>query len=319
MSASTGPSSAVTTEASSMWRRGTTSTCSGAAGLMSLKATVVAVSCTRSEGTSPATILQKRQSGFVWVSTPVTRSCPGVAVPLPQPDHWPDHWPELTGRRVAPVTMGAADAGPAHLGWSSTAATVPVRSETSRAPAVTAAVSARSTLRPKPTVGSPAPSSAVLHPPSGPTATTRWAGVGRSPLSCASTTSPGPPSDARSAKLDGVGHLGQPDPAALRRGLPGHAPQALHRRPASRTAPAHHAALRAQRDDAVDAQLGQFLHHPLRTLALDRSERHRERRLRRRLGRHGAGVERRQFRVALPGGAGPATAPVGDDDLLAGP
>ncbi len=45
-----------------MWRRGTTSTCSGAAGLMSLKATVVGVSCTVSEGTSPATILQKRQS-----------------------------------------------------------------------------------------------------------------------------------------------------------------------------------------------------------------------------------------------------------------
>ena len=45
-----------------MWRRGTTSTCSGAAGWMSLKATVVSVSCTISDGTSPATILQKRQS-----------------------------------------------------------------------------------------------------------------------------------------------------------------------------------------------------------------------------------------------------------------
>ena len=40
---------------------------------------------------------------------------------------------------------------------------------------MTAAVSARSTLRPKPTVGRPDASSSVLHPPSGPTATTRWA------------------------------------------------------------------------------------------------------------------------------------------------
>ena len=48
-----------------MWRRGTTSTWSGAAGLMSLKATVVGVSCTVSDGTSPATILQKRQSAGV--------------------------------------------------------------------------------------------------------------------------------------------------------------------------------------------------------------------------------------------------------------
>ena len=53
-----------------MWRRGTTSTCSGAAGLMSLKATVVGVSCTVSEGTSPATILQKRQSRHARGSAP---------------------------------------------------------------------------------------------------------------------------------------------------------------------------------------------------------------------------------------------------------
>ena len=42
-----------------MWRRGTTSTCRGAAGWMSLKATVVSVSCTMSEGTSPATIRRR--------------------------------------------------------------------------------------------------------------------------------------------------------------------------------------------------------------------------------------------------------------------
>ena len=51
-------------------------------------------------------------------------------------------------------------------------ATVPVRSDAIRAPAVTAAVSARSTLSPKPTVGRPEASSSLLHPPSGPTATT---------------------------------------------------------------------------------------------------------------------------------------------------
>src|SRR5664280_2151588 len=62
MSARTGPSAAVICEASSTCRRGTTRTCNGDAGEMSLKATVVSVLCTISEGTSPATILQKRQS-----------------------------------------------------------------------------------------------------------------------------------------------------------------------------------------------------------------------------------------------------------------
>ncbi len=45
--------------------RGTTSTCSGAAGAMSLKATVRSSWATISDLISPATILQKMQSGLV--------------------------------------------------------------------------------------------------------------------------------------------------------------------------------------------------------------------------------------------------------------
>ncbi len=63
---------------------------------MSLKATVVPVSCTVSDGTSPATILQNRQSvmpSCVWVATLVLQ---------------PDHYLEDTGRRIALVTMGGS-------------------------------------------------------------------------------------------------------------------------------------------------------------------------------------------------------------------
>src|SRR6185437_15558854 len=42
-------------------------------------------------------------------------------------------------------------------------------------------------------------------------------------------------------------------------------------------APAHHAAFADQRDDAVDAQLGELLDDPLRPLAFGGCERHRER------------------------------------------
>ena len=68
------------------------------------------------------------------------------------------------------------------------------------AAAVTAAVSARSTLRPKPTVGRPDASSSALQPPSGPTATTSCDARRRSPLSWASTTSPGAPSPPSASK-----------------------------------------------------------------------------------------------------------------------
>ena len=56
-----------------MWRRGTTSTCVGAPGWMSRKAYVVSVDATSSHGTSPATILQNRQSatGATLASPPV--------------------------------------------------------------------------------------------------------------------------------------------------------------------------------------------------------------------------------------------------------
>src|ERR1700748_3473542 len=45
-----------------MWRLGMTSTCTGACGLMSAKASVSSSSCTRVAGMAPETILQKRQS-----------------------------------------------------------------------------------------------------------------------------------------------------------------------------------------------------------------------------------------------------------------
>src|SRR4051812_23050445 len=62
ISASTAASSAVTVAADSMCRRGTTSTWTGAPGLMSRKAYVPSDEVTSSEGISPAMILQKRQS-----------------------------------------------------------------------------------------------------------------------------------------------------------------------------------------------------------------------------------------------------------------
>ena len=172
--------------------------------------------------------------------------------------------------------MGGRHAG---SGDPFTAATVPVRREASRAPAVTAAVSARSTLSPNPTVGSPDASSPVLHPPSGPTATTRWDTLGRSPLSWASTTSPGAPNAAQVAEGHAVGHLGQPDAPALGRRLAGHPAQPLDGRLAAGAAPADDAALAEERHDAVDAQLGELLDDPFGALALDRREGHREGRL----------------------------------------
>ncbi len=186
---------------------------------------------------------------------------------------------EHTGRRVAAVTMRPDQAD---HGWASTAATVPVRNETMRAPAVTAAVSARNTLRPKPTVGSPDASSSVLHPPSGPTATTCWCADGRSPLSCARTTSPGAPS-AGSRRSARCRDLGQPDPATLGGRLAGDPAQPLDRGLAARPVPAHHAALADERDDAVDAELGQLLDDPFGPLALYRREGDGER-------RHGRGL-----------------------------
>ena len=307
MSARTGPSSAVTVDASSIWRRGTTSTWSGAAGWMSLKATVVGVSCTVSDGTSPATILQNRHRvGHAPGSPP--SFCAGLITGT-----------ELTGPRALPVTMGARHARPD----PSAAATVPVRREAKSAPAVTAAVSARRTLNPNPTVGSPDASSSVLHPPSGPTATTRWAAVGRSPLSWASTTSPVPPRAGQVAEAHRVAHLGQPDAAALRRRFARHPAQPLDRRLAPRAGPADDAALAAQRHDAIDAQLGQLLDDPLGPLALDRREGDRERRLGAGLGlharrrRHRSRGERLERGLPPPCGCGPAAASVGGDDLLA--
>ena len=272
-----------------MWRRGTTSTCSSAAGLMSLKAMVPSVSWTMSDDSSPATILQKMQS-----------SCSDVASCRRTPH------PSARLHGLVPPT----------------GATVPVRSEAMSAPAVTAAVSARSTLSPNPTVDRPEPSSSLLHPPSGPTATTRWARVGRSPLSWASATSPGAPERAQLLETDGVGHLGQPDAPALGRRLPGDPAQALDRGLTPLSGPAHHAAFAAQRDDTVDPELGQLLDHPLGTLALGRGEDHGQRRLGRRLHLHrpvtsDPGYAREQLdAVTPPGGTGPAAPTVGDHDFL---
>ena len=189
---------------------------------------------------------------------------------------------------------------------------------------MTAAVSARRTLSPNPTVGRPDASSSVLHPPSGPTATTCWASVGRSPLSWASTTSPGPPRADRSANGDGVADVGQPDAAALRGRLARHPAQLLDARLAPGTGPAHDAALGAQRNDAVDPQLGQLLDHPFGTLPLDGAKAT----VRAGSARAsnctepsppmpvaaaiGSSVAR-----APPRGARPAAQPVGGDDLLA--
>src|SRR3954451_9366521 len=62
ISASVSASWAVNVAADSMWRRGATSTCVGAPGLTSRKAYVPSDDATSSDGTSPATILQNRQS-----------------------------------------------------------------------------------------------------------------------------------------------------------------------------------------------------------------------------------------------------------------
>ena len=81
-----------------MWRRGTTSTCSGAAGLMSLKATVV-VGLVHDLGGHVArhdpaeeAVAQSALglSHAVMPRRPLSRSSPE-----------PDHPPELTGRQLA--------------------------------------------------------------------------------------------------------------------------------------------------------------------------------------------------------------------------
>ena len=184
-----------------------------------------------------------------------------------------------------------------------TGATVPVRSDTIRAPAVTAAVSARSTLSPKPTVGRPDVSSALLHPPSGPTATTRCAAWSRSPLSWASTTSPDAPSSASWSK-------------PLDRGAP------------ARGAPADDAAFAHQRHDAIDPELGELLDDPLGALPLRGGEGHGQRRGWRLFELHGAvaagpglvthGCEVSRL-ATLPHGARPPARTVTDDDLFARP
>ena len=62
MSASTSASPGSTVAALSMWRRGTTRTCTGAWGFRSRKATAWSVRSTMSAGMSPATMRQKMQS-----------------------------------------------------------------------------------------------------------------------------------------------------------------------------------------------------------------------------------------------------------------
>ena len=146
-------------------------------------------------------------------------------------------------------------------------ATVPVRSEASSAPAVTAAVSARSTLRPKPTVGRPGGQLVALQPPSGPTATTCWAAVGTVAAQLGEHDLAGVAERGSSSKPTvsaTSGNQTRRHCAAASRAT--RRSRSTVARPA-RAAPAHHAALAAQRHDAVDAQLGQLLDHPLGPLA----------------------------------------------------
>ena len=123
--------------------------------------------------------------------------------------------------------MGAPHARPRD---PSTAATVPVRREANSAAAVTAAVSARRTLNPNPTVGSPDDSSSVLHPPSGPTATDALGRRGPVPAQLGQHHLAGFAQGGQVGEAHRVADLGQPDAAALRRRFARHPAQPLDRR-----------------------------------------------------------------------------------------
>ena len=294
-----------------MWRRGTTSTWSGAAGWMSLKATVVGC-------------LVHDLGRHVTRHDPAEEAVGGVGHAPGSPSLSASliTAPNLPAAGSLAVTMGAPLTA---VGLPGGAATVPSGARPgaprrSRRPSRPAGRSGRSppSAAPTPARRRSTRPRARRPPPAG-------ASVGRSPLSWARTTSPGPPSAGSSAK----GTVSPTSGSQTRRHWAA-ASRATRRSRSTRrlpagAVPADHAALGAQRHDPVDAQLGQLLDHPFGALPLDRREGDRQRGLGPGLGLHGAvAADARRRRAsgssvpcAAPRRARPAAPPVGHDHLLA--
>ena len=175
-------------------------------------------------------------------------------------------------------------------------------------PAATAAVSARRTVGPSPTVSNPASSSALSQPPSGPMATTGWPRCGGPPPGLAKVVGL-PVREARDPSVETSATSGN-----QARRLWAAASRATRRSRSTdlvaRIAfPANYRSSGEYRHDPVHTQLGELLHHPLGAVTLGRGEGHGDRWLGQR------GQLHRAVEVQAGTGVGPAgvrVSPAGD-------
>ena len=148
-------------------------------------------------------------------------------------------------------------------------------------PAATAAVSARSTVGPRPTPCRKPASSSSSHPPSGPTATTGWASDGRAAHRGGPAAEGRPTRAARSEQ-----RVDRPPPRAATSAGTGRPPPgppvAAAPPPARPRSPSQRTTERAVwiGHDPVHPELGELLDDPLGPVALGRGEGHRDRRVR---------------------------------------